>query len=228
MSESLETIEEAVGHRFADRSVLVAALTHSSYASEHPAADSYERLEFLGDAVLELVTTQMIFEAVPDAGEGPMTKMRASMVDEPTLVEVARFWGLASGLRLGVGEDRSGGRQRSSILSDIVESVIAAVYLDGGFEVVQDIVVRAWAPILSDRLERSDIRDARSALQEKLAKSGRVLTFEFVRSGPDHAVEFAATALVDGEAVGRGVGRSKKAAAIAAASDALDRNRPDQ
>ena len=228
MSESLERIEEAVGHRFADQSVLVTALTHSSYASEHPAADSYERLEFLGDAVLELVTTQMIFEAVPDAGEGPMTKMRASMVDEPTLVEVARSWGLASGLRLGVGEDRSGGRQRSSILSDIVESVIAAVYLDGGFDVVQDIVLRAWTPILSDRLERSDIRDARSALQEALAKSGRVLTFEFVQSGPDHAVEFAATALVDGEAVGRGVGRSKKVAAIEAASDALDRERPDR
>lgn len=227
MSESLDAIEEAVGHRFTDGSVLVTALTHSSYASEHPAANSYERLEFLGDAVLELITTQMIFGAVPNAGEGAMTKMRASMVDEPTLVEVARSWGLASGLRLGVGEDRSGGRERSSILSDVVESVIAAVYLDGGFDAAHAVVERAWAPILADRLERSDIRDARSALQEALAKSGRELTFQFSRSGPDHAAEFAATALVDGEAIGRGTGRSKKAAAIEAARDALDGGRVD-
>jgi ribonuclease-3 len=221
MNDALEAIESAAGHRFSDRALLVTALTPASSASEHPDAESYERLEFLGDAVLELVTTQMIYDAAPDAGEGEMTKLRASMVDESTLAAVADGWDVADALRLGIGEDRSGGRERPSILADAVESLIAAVYVDAGYEAAAAVVHRTWKPILAARLERADMRDPRSALQEVLAQTGREVTFEFHRTGPDHDVEFTATALVDGRAIGRGVAGSKKGAAIEAARDAL-------
>ncbi|MDJ0792205.1 MAG: ribonuclease III [Acidimicrobiia bacterium] len=222
VGDALGSVEQAIGYTFTDRSLLVNALTHSSFAAEQPAAESYERLEFLGDAVLELVTTEMIFVAMPDGAEGSMTKIRASLVDESTLADIARRWQLPDVIRLGVGEERSGGRDRSSILGDAVEAVIAAIYLDGGFESAEAVVGSAWAPLLDDRMAAADVRDPRSALQEFLAKQGRKVTFEFEQSGPDHAIEFVATAVVDGTTVGEGTGSSKKAAAIEAARDALD------
>ena len=224
-----DAIEEALGFRFGDRPLLVEALTHSSFSAENAGESSYERLEFLGDAVLELATTEMIFAAMEGEPEGPMTKVRASMVDEATLADVARSWKLPEAIRLGIGEDRSGGRDRPSILSDVVEAVIAAVHLDGGPVSASDLVRRTWEPIVRDRLEAAHVSDSRSMLQESLAKIGRTVRFEFRRSGPDHAVEFEAIAIVDDEVLGAGTGGSKKAAAIAAAGEALlriDRGQP--
>lgn len=219
---AVETVERAVGHRFRDPSVVTEALTHASYASENDGASSYERLEFLGDAVLELVTTDLVFAAMPDAPEGDMTKIRASVVDEPTLAAIARRWGLDDVARLGVGEDRSGGRSRDSILSDLVESVIAAVYLDGGFAAAHTVIVRHWSDLIDERIAGPDVSDPRSRLQELLARTGRIVEFTFDRSGPDHAAVFTAQAIVDGRVCGEGTGGSKKAAAIAAAQAALE------
>ena len=215
------SVETAMGYAFSDTGRVVEALTHSSYAAEHADASSYERLEFLGDAVLELATTDLVFAAMPDQPEGDMTKIRAAVVDEQTLAAIARAWGLDALARLGVGEDRSGGRGRDSILSDLVESLLGAVYLDGGYDEAYEVIRRHWSPLIDERLARPDVSDPRSWLQELLARTGRTVEFTFDRSGPDHATVFTASATVDGAVVGRGTGGSKKAAAIAAASDAL-------
>lgn len=221
--DDIAAVEAALGHHFRDRAVVIEALTHSSFAAENEGAVSYERLEFLGDAVLELATTDLVFSAMPDQPEGDMTKVRASVVDESTLAGLAASWGLDRAARLGVGEERSGGRERASILSDLVEALLAAVYLDGGYRAALDVVRRHWDPLIEERISRPDVSDPRSRLQESLAQVGRILEFSFERSGPDHAAVFTAAALVEGRVVGEGTGGSKKSAAIAAASDALER-----
>jgi ribonuclease-3 len=221
---TVERLEDAIGHRFADPSLVTTALTHSSYAAENDDAESYERLEFLGDAVLELVATDLVFGAMPNHAEGDMTKIRASIVDETTLAALARGWGLDEAARLGVGEERSGGRDRDSILSDLVEALLAAVYLDGGYDAAHAVIRTHWMPLVEDRIALPDVSDPRSRLQETLARSGREVIFTYARSGPDHAAVFTASAIVDGDVIGEGSGGSKKTAAIAAASDALDRD----
>ena len=222
--DDLAAVEGALGHPFADKRLLVEALTHASYAAEHDGVDHYQRLEFLGDAIVELVTTDMIFVAMVDEPEGQMTKVRAAVVDEPTLAAVGRTWGLDIAMRMGVGEERSGGRNRDSILSDVVESVIAAVYLDAGFPVADRLIRGVWGPIVDERIARTDVADARSRLQEQLAAHGQTVSFTYERSGPDHAAVYTARAIVTDTVVGSGTGGSKKAAAIAAASDALERH----
>ena len=227
-SSALASIEGRIGYTFDDPSHLVTALTHTSYAGEHPGTESYERYEFLGDSVLGLAITLLIFDAMPDEPEGTMTRVRAQLVDEQTLVTVARAWGLGQGLRLGVGEDRAGGRDRDSILADAAEAVVAAIALDGGADRALAVVRSSWAPMLTDRLEAEDHRDARSRLQEILASKGVTIEYTYERSGPDHAAVFTATAVVGGEPIGRGTGPSKKAAAIAAAAHALDEGLADE
>jgi len=218
----IEDIEGRLGYHFNDADLLCQALTHSSYAAEHEEAISYERLEFLGDAVLELVTTAIIFEAESDAPEGVMTKIRASIVDEGTLAAVARDLGLSEAIRLGKGEKRSGGRERDSILSDVVEAVLGAVFLDGEWEGADRAIRAIWTPIVQARYASSGVMDPRSRLQELLATDGRTVTFSYDRSGPDHAVVFTAAAFVDGTQIAVGEGSSKKAAAIDAARAALE------
>lgn len=218
--DALDMVQRAIGYHFSDSALLTTALTHSSYASENE-VDSYERLEFLGDAVLELAITLEIFGALDDASEGRMTRIRATIVDEATLASVARRIGLPAALRLGVGEDRSGGRDRASIQSDVVESVLGAVYLDGGAQASLDVVLRLLGETVADRLASSQVSDSRSMLQEHLARKGQVVSFDYERSGPDHAVVYTATASVDGHVVGTGTGASKKTAAIDAARDTL-------
>lgn len=217
----LTAVEEAIGYRFSEPETLATALTHSSYAAERK-VESYERLEFLGDAVLELAVTTRIHEMLPDAPEGRMTRVRAAIVDERTLAEAARTIGLADVIRLGVGEDRSGGRDRSSILSDVFEAILGAVYLDGGTEAAFTVVYNLLGETMDDRVAATRVADDRSTLQEHLARSGKVVAFEYERSGPDHAVTYTAIAYVDGDVISSGTGGSKKGAAIAAAREALE------
>ncbi len=219
-TDALDMVQRTIGYHFSDTALLTTALTHSSYASENE-VESYERLEFLGDAVLELAITVEIFGALEDASEGRMTRIRAAIVDEATLAVVARHIGLPAALRLGVGEDRSGGRDRASIQSDVVESVLGAVYLDGGAQASLDVVLRLLGDTVADRLASSQVSDSRSRLQEHLAQRGQVVSFEYERSGPDHAVVYTAKASVDGHVIGTGSGGSKKTAAIDAARAAL-------
>ena len=221
---ALAGFQRNLGYEFADVDLLKTALTHSSFVAENEGAESYERLEFLGDAVLELLTTDLIFSLMPAAAEGAMTKVRASVVDVVTLADVGRSLGFGEHVYLGVGEARSGGAERDSILSDIVESVLGAVYIDGGVDAARAFVERHWRHRIASAIRTSDVTDSRSLLQEHLAKTGRSVAFTYQRSGPDHAAVYVATAIVDGATVGSGRGPSKKAAAIAASADALERN----
>lgn len=219
---SVANLERNLGYAFADTALLLEALTHSSFVAENDGAHSYERLEFLGDAVVELTTTDIIYARLPGAAEGEMTRIRASVVDERSLASISRTLGLAEAVRLGRGEEKSGGRQRESILSDVVESVLGAVHIDGGWQQADAIVRRLWTPMIEDVVGSGDVQDPRSRLQEQLAKRGVTVTFEYERSGPDHAAVFVSTAIVEGERISAGEGPSKKAAAIEAARHALE------
>lgn len=216
-------LETALGHHFSDPELLETALTHSSYVAEHPHTTSYERLEFLGDAVLELAATHLIFSMMEGASEGEMTKVRASVVDATSLGAVARRIGVGACVRFGVGERTSGGADRDSILSDVVEALLGAVYLDAGYPRAAGVVADLWSDLIAASVDGAQVTDPRSLLQEHLARTGGTVTFTYERSGPDHETVFTARAIVEGDAVGEGTGSSKKAAASAASTDALIR-----
>ena len=216
-------LEETLGYTFRDPSLLDHALTHSSYANENRArgSQSNERLEFLGDSVLGMVTADFLYRTHPDLPEGDLTRTRAALVCEESLVEVAHAWNLGAYLKLGRGESAGGGRSRPSIQADAVEAVLAAVYLDGGIGSARKIIQKY---ILDAEAERGKNRDYKTALQELVQReSGQVLQYHLVgSSGPDHAKIFTVEVTLNGAAVGRGEGHSKKEAEQNAARDAID------
>ena len=217
-------LEEKLGYVFRDKSLLASALSHSSYANERKAIgyNSNERLEFLGDAVLGFVTADVLYRVDPALPEGRMTKLRAELVCETALHKTALELELGRYLRLGKGEEHTGGRERPSILADAVEAVIAALYLDGGFDVSRRFImahVLAGADIACE-----PTGDWKTELQEFIQqKPGRTLAYELLsESGPDHDKLFQFRVLLDGTEIGRGQGRTKKEAEQAAASAALE------
>ncbi|HJB56236.1 MAG TPA: ribonuclease III [Candidatus Flavonifractor intestinipullorum] len=223
----MQPLEETLGYTFRDPALLDNALTHSSYANENRSkgSQSNERLEFLGDSVLGMVTADYLYRTHPDLPEGDLTRTRAALVCEESLVEVARAWDLGKYLKLGRGESAGGGRSRPSIQADAVEAVLAAVYLDGGIGSARKIIQRY---ILDAEAERSKNRDYKTALQELVQReSGQVLQYHLVgSSGPDHAKVFSVEVTLNGAAVGQGRGHSKKEAeqnAARAAIEALSR-----
>ena len=220
MADGTDDVARALGHSFEDRSLLEQALTHTSYVSEHQGAESNQRLEFLGDAVLGLVIAGRL-HADWELAEGEMSKVRAAVVNEATLARVAAGLGVGPALRLGRGEDAGGGRQKGPILADAMEAVIGAVYLDGGFEAASDVIDRLWSDLLVERALAPGRRDYKTRLQEILAAEGREPVYDVHASGPDHARRFEATLTVDGDVVGRGEGTSKKRSQQAAAHAAL-------
>ena len=218
----MEKLEEKLGYTFQNRALLENALTHSSYANEnrHTGAQSNERLEFLGDSVLGMVTADYLYRVHPDLPEGDLTRTRAALVCEGSLVEVAQQLELGTYLKLGKGEDAGGGRERPSIVADAVEAVLAAVYLDGGIGSARKIIQRF---ILDREEEKSGSRDYKTALQELVQReSGQVLAYRLVGStGPDHAKRFQVEVELNGTPVGAGEGRSKKEAEQMAAKAAI-------
>ena len=217
----MESLENRLGYAFHNRELLSEALNHSSYANEHrDGLGSNERLEFLGDSVLGFVSAEFLFKRNQDLPEGDLTRMRASLVCEQSLYEVARELELGSYLKLGRGEAAGGGRERQSILADAVEAVFAAVYLDGGMEAARELIHRV---LLSRAPAAEERRDYKTTLQEVVQRrSGQVLTYHMVsQSGPDHNKTFLFEVRLNGEAIGKGEGRSKKEAEQAAARDAL-------
>lgn len=219
----MESLEKRLGYQFQDRKLLEEALNHSSYANEHRGGlGSNERLEFLGDSVLGFVSAEHLFRGHPDLPEGDLTRMRASLVCEQSLYEVARELELGSYLKLGRGEEAGGGRERQSILADATEAVFAAVYLDGGIEAVRELIVRV---LLSQAADSQERKDYKTTLQEVVQRrSGQVLTYHMVsQSGPDHNKTFLFEVRLNDKSVGRGEGRSKKEAEQAAARDALEK-----
>lgn len=219
----MDKLEEKLSYRFQDRSLLEHALTHSSYANEHRSSGvtSNERLEFLGDSVLGMVVADYLYRAREDMPEGELTRLRASLVCEGSLVVAAREWELGRYLRLGKGEDAGGGRERPSILADAVEAVLAAVYLDGGISHARAII----QTYILDRVEQEkrSTQDHKTNLQEIVQrKSGQVLTYHLTgESGPDHAKVFSVEVRLNGKPIGSGSGRSKKEAEQAAAAAAI-------
>ena len=210
--------QQKIGYQFNDEKLLTQALTHSSYANEKhmKKLSDNERLEFLGDAVLEIISSDFLYKNYTDQPEGELTKLRASLVCEPTLAICAKEIGLGDYLRLGRGEDLTGGRGRKSILSDALEAVIGAIYLDGGFANAKEFIHRF---ILNDIEHKQLFYDSKTILQEMIqATAGAHLEYEILREeGPDHHKVFEVRALSGGEELGRGTGGTKKAAEAVAA-----------
>ncbi|MCI9384898.1 MAG: ribonuclease III [Lachnospiraceae bacterium] len=222
--EALKELQEKIGYQFRDETLLKQALTHSSFANEQKInkLGNYERLEFLGDAVLELVTSEFLFNENKDMPEGQLTRLRASMVCEPALAYCARDIRLGSYILLGKGEEATGGRKRDSIISDVMEAVIGAIFLDGGIENAKKYIYRF---VLSDLEDKILFMDSKTLLQEEIQKNNTAqLRYELVgETGPDHDKEFRVEAYLDEKLIGTGVGRTKKAAEQQAAYEALVR-----
>lgn len=223
----LAKLEEKIGYEFKNKRLIMQALTHSSFSNEQKINKfkNYERLEFLGDAVLELLSSQFFFETYPDMSEGQMTKLRSSMVCELALAFCARDLSLGNYILLGKGEEATGGRKRDSIISDVMEAVIGAIYLDGGIKEA-DKFVRKY--ILSDLENKQLFYDSKTILQEQVQKEGRSIVYELVsESGPDHDKLFVVEAVIDGKTAGRGQGRNKKSAEQQAAYQVLLKQKPE-
>jgi ribonuclease-3 len=219
----LAELEERLGVRFRDRSLLDLALRHGSFSHERGTPlKSYERLEFLGDAVLGLVVSDDLYRRYPDVDEGGLAKQRARLVNEAALASIARRLGLARYILLGKGEEKGGGRQRPALLADAVEAVIGAIYMDSGYGVAHAVVSR-WIADLAQEMQRAG-QDFKSQLQERLQRRGQMPRYRITQEeGPNHARVFVAAVEAGGKLLGEGRGRSKKEAEQAAAAQALAR-----
>ncbi len=217
-----EALEARLGASFADPGLLDVALTHRSFAYEHDVQETNERLEFLGDAILNLCVTDLLYERFPEHLEGDLAKLRASLVSEPALAEVAAELDLGPAIRLGRGERLSGGATKPSIMADAMEAVLGAVYLDGGIEGVRHSVKKLFGSRIEAAAGREIPKDAKTRLQEIVTRKHGILPrYRVTGSGPDHAKRFKAEVFVQDEFHGRGEGRSKKEAEQAAAAEAL-------
>ena len=213
MEKKLKALEARIGYEFKNRNLLILALTHSSYANEKKLGKvgCNKRLEFLGDAVLELISSDFLYKKYIQIPEGELTKKRASLVCEPSLAYCARDFGLPQYLLLGKGEDMTGGRNRDSIVSDATEALLGAIYLDGGFASAKEYIHRF---ILNDIEHKQLFYDSKTILQEIVqSRQDGELSYEILKEeGPDHNKSFEVRALIGSNEVGRGKGRTKKAA----------------
>ncbi|GAA4846848.1 ribonuclease III [Actinomycetospora corticicola] len=206
-----------------DPELLRLALTHRSYAYEKGGLPTNERLEFLGDSVLGIAVTERLYREHPDLPEGQLAKLRASVVNMHALASVARTLGLGALMYLGRGEEMTGGRDKDSILGDAVEAILGAVHLEHGIDVARELVGRLFGDLLHQAPRLGAGLDWKTSLQELTAASGRgVPEYRITEEGPDHAKEFTATAVVAGEGLGTGIGRTKKDAEQKAAQAAYE------
>ena len=217
----VKELEKTIGYSFRDSGLLLAALTHSSYANEMkgkiPGIKSNERLEFLGDAILEEIVTRYLYATYPDAGEGELTRLRKSIVCEETLAAAARSIELGDYLFLGHGEEMQGSRALDSILADALEALVAAVRLDGGIEQAENLIKRT---VLSQKVSDADYK---TRLQQLVQQDGiEELSYRVVREdGPEHSKVFEVEAMINSNPVGRGAGKTKREAEQMAAREAL-------
>ncbi|MBI2909247.1 MAG: ribonuclease III [Chloroflexi bacterium] len=223
--EDILSLQSTIGITFSNPDILEQALVHRSYLNENPSfrLGSNERLEFLGDSVLGLVAAEELYVRFPSFSEGQLTKLRAALVREETLSALARSVGLGQYLYLGNGEERSGGRDRPSILAAALEAVIGAVFLDKGFSECRDFTLRLMVKDIAGMLDQASVEDPKSRLQELSQERWQVApTYRTIsESGPDHAKEFTVEVLVGETALGQGSARTKQAAAKKAARVAL-------
>ncbi len=223
-AKAAKALDRVLGIRFRDASLREAALTHRSHAFENGLDVNNERLEFLGDAVLGVVVTDMAFREFPDMPEGELAKLRAAIVNMEALADVARDLGLGRFILLGRGEEMSGGRDKSSILADALEALLGAIYLDRGLKEVSKVIERLFRPRMIAYESGDGPRDYKTILQELASAEVRALPeYRITERGPDHEKEFTATVFLAGQAWGRGIGRSKKEAEQQAAHEAYVR-----
>jgi ribonuclease-3 len=225
----LSELQARLGCKFRDENLLRLALTHPSVAHESGAAQAHnQRLEFLGDAVLQLVLTQKLYEQFPVFDEGPLTKARAKLVNRRTLAEHGRSLGLGPYLILGHGEEMQGGRDRASSLADVFEALLGAIFLDGGFDAAREFILRQFADAFSKVSVLPTIENPKGELQELLqARSPEAPEYQVISAtGPDHDRMFECTVHHGGVELARGSGKSKKAAESDAALAALKKMRP--
>ena len=222
MQERLKELQNKIGYRFRDEDLLISALMHSSYTNEKhiPKHKCNERLEFLGDAVLELISSEFLFFLNRKTPEGELTRMRASMVCEPSLAFCAREIGLGEYLLLGKGEETTGGRKRDSVTSDALEALIGAIYLDGGFANAKEFIKNF---VLNDLENKKLFYDSKTILQEMVqGVHGNQVLYKLVKEeGPDHNKSFTVEAYIGDALYGEGTGRTKKAAEQEAAYHAI-------
>lgn len=222
-------IEKRINYQFLNRNLLKQALTHSSYINELKINkwDSYQRLEYLGDAVLELSISEYLFQMYPDMAEGKMSKLRASIVCEQALAFCARNIELGKFILLGKGEEASGGRERNSIISDVFEAIVGAIYVDGGFETAKKFISKF---VLEDIGERQLFVDSKSILQEMVqANSHSILSYKLIGEfGPEHNKEFEIAVYIDEVFMASGRGHNKKEAEQRAAYSAMKALRAKQ
>lgn len=225
-AESLNTLQNNIGYKFKDIELLRTAITHSSYANEKKTEDgtSNERLEFLGDSVLSFIISRILYLEFPDLSEGELSKTRSAIVCEDSLFVCAKKLNLSVAIRLGKGEESSGGRNRKSILADAFEAVIGAVFLDGGYESADKFIINIMQDNIDKGVESQISHDHKTRLQELLQKSGNAgISYVVLREkGPDHEKIFEVAVFVNGIEAGRGHGNSKKTAEQAAAGKALE------
>lgn len=221
---SIETLQEKLKIQFRNPELLQQALTHRSFTHETDSeVEDNERLEFLGDAVLNFLSGDMLYARFPDRAEGWLTRLRAALVRTESLRELAVDCQLGEALRMGKGEENSGGRKRKTNLCAAFEALVGALYLDQGVDAVRDFVLPMLETRLDKVIEEASYQDARTQLQEwSQAELGITPSYDIIgESGPDHEKEYEAEVVINDEISGRGVGRSKRAAAQAAARDAL-------
>jgi ribonuclease-3 len=220
----VESLERILGVRFGDTSLRDTALTHRSFAFEEGLEVNNERLEFLGDAVLGLVVTDMAYREFPDMPEGELAKLRAAIVNMSALADVARDLDLGRHVLLGKGEEMSGGRDKSSILADALEAILGSVYLDLGASSARTLIERLFRPRMIAYVRGEGERDYKTILQELAsADVGSLPEYRLTERGPDHQKEFTAVVYLAGQAWGSGIGRSKKEAEQQAAHEAYRR-----
>ena len=224
--KNLESLALTLGYIFNDISLLDHALMHSSYVHENVGCEqgSNERLEFLGDAVLELCVSHLLFSSFPDSDEGAMSKARSSLVNETRLASVARGLSLGKFLLLGRGEEIQNGRDKPSILADAVEAIFAAIYLDGGLEAARTVVLSMLEPRLGQAMQRASRKDYKTRIQEKIQEHLHVTPrYQLLETtGPDHEKYFRVALTVKGREIAQGAGKSKKEAEQKAAKEGLD------
>lgn len=224
IDERITKLEEKIGYSFKDKDNILVALTHSSFANEHKKFKYNERMEFLGDSVLGLVISDYLFNKRKDVPEGVLTKFRATVVCEESLSKVARKLDLGNYLLLGKGEKITGGQDRDSILADATEALIAAIYLDAGFEKAKEFILDNLGEVISSTIDGNIFRDYKTILQEIIQSKNGKISYNLVEEkGPDHNKTFEMEVRTGHKILGVGIGRNKKEAEKEAAKNALVR-----
>lgn len=221
----IDKAEQEIGYSFQDKKLLEKAFTHTSYAYEQ-GIESNEKLEFLGDSILEFISSEYIYHQYANLREGEMTKVRATVVCEKSLYEIAKRHNFSDFLNLGKSEQRTGGNQRPAILADSVEAVIAAIFMDGGLEPAKKFILENLIQAIEDATKHVGYKDYKTVLQEKLQEQGEVhIEYNIIQeTGPDHNKSFEAEVSLNGKKLATGIGKSKKEAQMQAAKKALQEN----